>query len=190
MKKENKTTNILIVGVGGQGIVLASDILCLAAMYSGLDAKKSEIHGMSQRGGSVFAHVRYADKVYSPVIPEGEADILISLEELETLRWLNYTNKKTKIVFVKHRIMPSQTSIYPEGIESFLKKSFTEVITVDTNKITNELGSQKCINVALVGVISELLDLNKEALKHAIKELVPKGTEELNLKAFELGAKQ
>ncbi|HAS53817.1 MAG TPA: indolepyruvate oxidoreductase subunit beta, partial [Nitrospiraceae bacterium] len=110
----SKVTNVLLVGVGGQGIVLASDVLSLAALYAGHDVKTSEIHGMSQRGGSVFSHIRFGDKVCSPVIPEGRVDILVSLEEMETLRWLSYVNSDTRILFTKTRIHPPNGAGDPE----------------------------------------------------------------------------
>jgi len=107
--EEKLIHNVLFVGVGGQGIVLASDIMAHAAVLAGFDAKKSEIHGMSQRGGSVFSHVRFGEKVYSPMITEGSADILVSLEEMETLRWLDFANPRTQLIVVKTRILPVGT---------------------------------------------------------------------------------
>jgi len=185
--KNKDITNILFVGVGGQGIILASDILCLAAVYSGFDAKKSEIHGMSQRGGSVFAHVRFGRKVFSPVIPEGSAGILVSLEEMETLRWLQYTKPDTKILFVKNRILPSQEKTYPEGTESFLEKRYKNIIPVDPATISEKFGSLKVLNVVLLGVISVLTGLDRDCIVKALKENVPEGTVELNLSAFDFG---
>ena len=107
------TGNILIVGVGGQGTILASDILCAAAMNAGLDAKKSEIHGMSQRGGSVFSHVRYAPRVYSPVIPRGQVDIIVALEEMEAARWIDWLVPGGRLVVSGTRILPANVQTYP-----------------------------------------------------------------------------
>jgi len=119
-----KIHNVLMVGVGGQGVVLASDILSLAAMNAGYDVKKSEIHGMSQRGGSIFSFVRFGEAVSSPLIAEGQADLLVSMEEMETLRWLEYLNADTKLMVSKAHILPANATEYPAGIEEDLKKNF------------------------------------------------------------------
>jgi indolepyruvate ferredoxin oxidoreductase beta subunit len=187
MKIKSLKTDILMVGVGGQGIVLASDILCLAAMYGGLDAKKSEIHGMSQRGGSVFSHVRFAIKVYSPVIAAGSADILASLEESETLRWLGYTGKSTKIIYVNNRIPLSGSAAYPEGTADILKANYPGLLAVDPLTISTVLGGLKCLNVAMVGVISLFTGIERSFFERAIMELAPRGTEDMNIKAFDTG---
>jgi len=181
--------NVLIVGVGGQGTILASDILSQAAINSGFDAKKSEIHGMSQRGGSVFSHVRYGSKVYSPVIPLGKADILLSLEEMETTRWLSYTNPKTKVIIADTRILPQEVAVYPEGIINDLKSKYDSLYYIDTQKIFDEVNAPKSLNVSLLGVISNFIDIDIEAFKSAMEELVPKGTYEKNLEAFDYGRK-
>ncbi len=183
------TVNILIVGVGGQGTILASDILTEAAMISGYDAKKSEIHGMSQRGGSVFSHVRYGKKVYSPVIPEGKANILLSLEEMETLRWLSFTGKSTKVVVADTRILPQEVNNYPEGIIEDLKSNFSNCYHIDTKMISEAINSPKTLNVTLLGIISNFIDLEMPAYMKAIESLVPKGTFEKNMEAFEYGRK-
>ncbi|MFA5857470.1 MAG: indolepyruvate oxidoreductase subunit beta [Elusimicrobiota bacterium] len=183
-----KVTNILFSGVGGQGIILGSDIISLAAMYSGFDAKKSEIHGMSQRGGSVFSHVRYGNKVYSPVIPEGQADILVALEEMESLRWLEYVSPKTAVVYVKYRVLPANIEKYPEGIDAELRARFAKVVAVDPKELTQKIGNQKYLNVAILGVIAEMLEgITSDAWKSAITALVPKSTDAANLAAFEIG---
>jgi indolepyruvate ferredoxin oxidoreductase beta subunit len=177
--------DILLVGVGGQGIVLASDILCLAALYAGYDTKKSEIHGMSQRGGSVFSHVRFAKKVYSPVIAAGSANILASLEESETLRWLHYTNKNTTIIYVKARIPLGSSTLYPEGTEDFLKKQYRDRIAIDPECLCSPSGNPKTLNVSLVGTIAGLTGIDRKFFGQAIRELVPPGTQEINMSAFD-----
>lgn len=187
MNTSPRNTNVLMVGVGGQGIVLASDILCLAALYTGCDAKKSEIHGMSQRGGSVFSHVRFGAKVYSPVIAAGSADILASLEESETLRWLTYAGENSTVIFVKKRIPLSGGAAYPEGTEDLLKKHYRGVLAIDPDAIRAAAGSDKCINVALVGVIAALTGIEPAVFERAIRELAPRGTHDMNMKAFEAG---
>lgn len=180
-------TNILMVGVGGQGTVLSSDILTLAAMYDGHDAKKSEIHGMSQRGGSVFSHVRFGRQVHSPVIPEGEADVLLSLEELETLRWLDYLRPNAAIICLKERILPATITEYPDGIPEFLADKYPRSRFADPATLKNLLGNNKVLNVALLGMLSRLISVSIPSWTRAISELVPPGTQELNLKAFEIG---
>ena len=185
----NRIFNILIVGVGGQGIILASDILTLAAQYAGYDTKKSEIHGMSQRGGSVFSHIRFGEKVYSPVIPEGEVDILISLEEMETLRWLYYINENTKVFLLEEKIKPSNVKEYPTGIKEELMNHIKDVHYIDLNKINKLIKSLKFLNVALLGVISNFLDFQEKAWVSAIKENVPEKTFDDNWQAFLIGKK-
>jgi len=124
----SKITNILMVGVGGQGIMTASDLLAKAAMFDGHDVKKSEIHGMSQRGGSVFSHVRYGEKVFSPTIKKGEADILLSSEVIETVRWLSYANKDTKLILSNAYIKPDTVKEYPENVVETLKKDLRHLM--------------------------------------------------------------
>jgi len=185
--KTDKPANILFVGVGGQGIVLASDILALAAMYSGYDVKKSEIHGMSQRGGSVFAHVRFGKKVYSPMVAAGEADVIVSLEEMEALRWLGYSNDSTKIILVKARIIPANAGAYPEGTEGFLRHEFRDVTALDPSELAEKLGGPKFINVAALGALSKYIDVKPADVERAIRECVPRGSAENNIEAFDFG---
>ncbi len=176
-----------MVGVGGQGTVLSSDMLALAALYDGHDVKKSEIHGMSQRGGAVFSHVRFGDKVFSPVIPEGEADVLLSLEEMETLRWLDYLKPEGHIVCLREIIVPANAKPYPANIEQFLREHYPQVHFADPKTLKAALGNVKVMNVALLGLLSKLLDISSGAWEKAISELAPAGTQELNQKAFTLG---
>jgi indolepyruvate ferredoxin oxidoreductase beta subunit len=185
----NSVHNILMVGVGGQGIILASDILTLAAMYAGHDAKKSEIHGMSQRGGSVFSHIRYGEKVHSPTIAEGEADILFSLEEMETLRWLNYAGTHSIVIALRTRIKPAMVEQYPEGIEEELRRRCKTLKYIEPEQLRGEIENVKYFNVALLGVLAELLDLPEESWRRAIEERVPKGSFEGNWKAFQAGTR-
>ncbi|MEI8248192.1 MAG: indolepyruvate oxidoreductase subunit beta [Lentisphaerota bacterium] len=183
----NKITNILMIGVGGQGTVLSSNILSLAAMFDGHDVKKNEIHGMSQRGGSVFSHIRFGKKVYSPVIPEGEADVLFALEEVETLRWLQFLKPSGSIICLDEKIMPSNQTSYPEGALEFLKRNYKDLYILDPQILKKELNNVKVLNVALLGALSKMLDISDNSWIKAIRELVPAGTEELNIKAFEAG---
>lgn len=186
-QKLDKNFNILIIGVGGQGIILASDVITKAAMFSGHDAKKSEIHGMSQRGGSVFSHVRFGKKVFSPVIPQKEVDLLISFEEMETLRWLDYINDKSKVVFTKTEILPLETKDYPQGIEEELRKHCKDVVVIDPDELIKKIGKPKFLNTAILGVASKFIDIKEEGWKESIKEEVPNGTFDDNWSAFITG---
>ncbi len=186
----DKNFNILIVGVGGQGIILASDIITKAALFSGCDAKKSEIHGMSQRGGSVFSHIRFGKKVYSPVIPEKEVDLLISLEEMETLRWLDFINDNGKIVLSESRIIPLESKEYPSNALEEVKKHNKNVTVIKPNELLKKIGKPKFLNTAIIGASSNFLDIDENSWKKAIKEEVPAGTFDENWEAFDIGRKE
>jgi indolepyruvate ferredoxin oxidoreductase beta subunit len=183
----NGDTNVLMVGVGGQGIITASNILTKAAMHAGLDAKKSEIHGMSQRGGSVFSHIRFGEEVFSPTISHGEADVLFSLEIMETLRWLEYARRDTVIIASKQRINPAEVDKYPEGVEKELTKRSSNVILVDPKDLKASIENAKFANVALLGVLSTRIALSEDAWKASIEELIPEEFVEGNWKAFQFG---
>jgi len=176
-----------MVGVGGQGIILSSNILSLAAMREGNDVKKSEIHGMSQRGGSVFSHIRFGEKVYSPVIPAGEVDILLSLEALETLRWAEYTSENTNVIYMKDHILPAGLETYPEGVEDEISKVFKNVKSIDPKDLKGKLENVKSTNVALLGMLSKHIPIKQASWEYAIEKCVPKGTFDVNLAAFETG---
>lgn len=184
-----KINNVLMVGVGGQGIILSSNIFSLAIMKEGHDIKKSEIHGMSQRGGSVFSHVRYGEKVYSPVIPKGEAEIIFALETMEVLRWSEFAHKDAKVIYLKNDILPSTVDTYPEGIEEEIKRLFPDSISITQETLKEDGINAKMVNVALLGAMSQYLEIKEESWKEAIEELVPEGTFELNMAAFEVGKK-
>ncbi len=181
--------NILIVGVGGQGTILAGDILAEAAMLRGYDVKKSEIHGMSQRGGSVFCHVRFGEKIYSPVIPKGETDYLISLEEMESLRWIEYLNHDSKIIMLRHRILPDTAETYPEGIIEALKQKFSNFSSFDPKIIAERIGNTKVLNSFALGVLSKTTDIEETHWLTSLEKWVPRGTFEDNKKAFLEGVK-
>ncbi|MDD5596327.1 MAG: indolepyruvate oxidoreductase subunit beta [Victivallaceae bacterium] len=187
--KTSKVMNVLMVGVGGQGIITAGNMLSLAAMNAGYDVKKSEIHGMSQRGGSVFCHVRFGEKVASPVIPVGEADILVSLEEMETLRWLDFPAPGGKVICLKNRILPHGVENYPEDTATELKKHGLDYMELLPADLTAATGSAKTVNVAVLGIVAGFLDIPEDAWKKAVAELAPAGTADLNLYAFEQGRK-
>jgi len=181
-----KAYNILMVGVGGQGIVLASDVLCLAAMNAGFDAKKSEIHGMSQRGGSIFSFVRFGEQIHSPVISEGGADMLVSLEEMETLRWLRYTHKDTSLLVSNTRILPAEVAReeYPQGVMEALEAQFKDVRRIDASGAARELGNPKYLNTFILGIVSRGLPMTEEQWTSAIRDAVPEKHFEKNLEAF------
>ncbi len=182
--------SIILVGVGGQGTILASKLLTAGLMEAGYDVKMSEIHGMSQRGGAVSTDVRYGDKVESPVIEVGGADILVSFEKMEALRWLKYLKKDGKAVINDFQInsMPilSGKAEYPEGIiEEISSKVETKVIKAA--KLAEELGNQKVMNVILLGTIIKLMNLEAINWEKIIRENVKEKFVDLNLKALKTG---
>lgn len=186
------TKNIMIVGVGGQGSVLASKLLGNLLTSQGFDVKVSEVHGMSQRGGSVVTYVKYGDKVYSPVIEKGEADFIVSFEILETARWLEYLKPDGQIVTSTQQIdpMPVLTGVmkYPEKLLEKIKATGLKVDALDCLKLAEEAGSSKAVNLVLLGKLSHYFnDIKPEAWQEAMEACVPPKFLELNKKAFELG---
>lgn len=183
--------SIMIVGVGGQGTLLASRLLGNALIRKGYDVKISEVHGMSQRGGSVVTYVKYGDKVSSPIIEKGEADIILSFEQLEAARWLPYLKPSGKMVVNTQTIDPMPVVIgaawYPGGIIESLKNAGADVLAVDALRMALEAGTPKAVNVALIGVMAKHTEIPKDVWIDTIKETVPEKFLELNLKAFELG---
>ena len=186
-----ETKNIMIVGVGGQGSLLASRILGNAVLLKGYDVKVSEVHGMSQRGGSVVTYVKYGDKVASPVICRGEADIIMSFELLEAARWLPYLKKGGVVITNTQQINPmpviTGAAEYPEDLAEKMRAAGAKVIAADALAIAREAGSEKAVNVALIGLMAHALGFDRETLIEAIRMSVPPKFLELNLKAFELG---
>jgi indolepyruvate ferredoxin oxidoreductase beta subunit len=188
MSDTDKVFNILLVGVGGQGIVLAGDIIAGAAVAEGYDAKKSEIHGMSQRGGPVFCHVRFGKKIYSPLIPKGGADALISLEELETLRWIEYVSpERTSVFFMDEKISPHGLAAYPETVEEDIRASAKKIVRLPKALLAAKTGNVKLLNTAVLGVVSVKTPLKKESWLSAILARVPAAMRDDNIKAFEAG---
>jgi indolepyruvate ferredoxin oxidoreductase beta subunit len=186
-----KVTNILLVGVGGQGILLASEILSEAFMLAGFDVKKSEIHGMSQRGGSVVSHVRYGKEVFSPIVPEGEGDILFGFELLETFRYLNLMKKRAAVIANDLCIPPpsvlSGNESYPEGLAERIRALHPDFLLVDGMKLAKDAGNPKAANTALLGAVSKRLDIPEDFWMKAIEKLVPPKAFEVNRKAFQAG---
>ena len=185
-----KTTSIMIVGVGGQGTLLASKLLGNVLLGAGYDVKLSEVHGMSQRGGSVVTYVRYGDRVYSPIVDQGEADYILSFEIRESARWISYLKKGGKLITNTQKTWPmpviTGAMTYPENIVEKLSR-MADVQAVDALKLATEAGSPKAVNVVLIGVLSKLMDIPEEAWQKAIDETVPARFLELNKKAFALG---
>lgn len=184
------TKNIMIVGVGGQGTLLASRILGNTVIEEGYDVKVSEVHGMSQRGGSVVTYVKYGDKVYSPIIDRGEADIILAFELLEALRALPYLKKGGKIIVNTQSIDPMPVitgmSSYPENIVEKLSKK-VNTLPIDALNLAKQAGNMKAVNVVLIGVMAKSTDIPYEKWIEIIKKTVPEKFLDVNLKAFELG---
>ncbi|MDH3997508.1 MAG: indolepyruvate oxidoreductase subunit beta [Desulfuromonadales bacterium] len=186
-------TNILMAGVGGQGTLLASEILSEVLMQGGYDVKKAEVHGMAQRGGSVVSHVRFGPKVYSSIIPEGDADVLFGFELLETYRYLSLVKKSGTVIVNNLRIAPPSVALgvaeYPEDIESKLGDYVDNVRVVNGLELAEQAGNPRTVNTVLLGALSRTLAPSHEQWVAAIKALVPERFLEVNLNAFELGRK-
>jgi indolepyruvate ferredoxin oxidoreductase, beta subunit len=187
----SRITNILLAGVGGQGTLLASEVLSEGLMLAGFDVKKSEIHGMSQRGGSVTSHVRFGKKVFSPLIPEGEVDILFGFELLETYRYLPMLRADGVVIVNDLKIMPAPVAMgqefYPADIPAKLGAAVADTKVVNGMAMAAEAGDVRTINIVLVGVLARRLGLSLELWRLALEKLVPGRFLEENLKAFDLG---
>ena len=187
-----ETTNIMIVGVGGQGTLLAGKLLGTVLMAQGYDVKVSEVHGMSQRGGSVVTYVRFGDKVYSPVIDKGEADIIVSFEKLEAARWLEYLKPGGQIITNTQEIEPMPVIIgaaqYPDGLVEKMQAAGAKVDAQDFLAIAESAGSAKAVNIALMGRLSNYFpEISNEEWQKAMEACVPPKFLELNQRAFEMG---
>ncbi len=185
------TKSIMIVGVGGQGTLLASRLLGNALLSQGYDVKISEVHGMSQRGGSVVTYVKYGESVDSPIIEKGEADIILSFEQLEAARWLPFLKQGGKIIVNTQKIDPmpviTGAATYPDAVIDKLKATGADVLAVDALHYALEAGTAKAVNVALIGVMARQTDIPENVWLDTIKSTVPEKFLELNLKAFSLG---
>lgn len=189
----SETKNILLVGVGGQGTILASKILSAGLLEAGYDVKMSEIHGMSQRGGNVSTQIRFGEKVYSPIIGKGEADIIVAFETMEALRWISYLKVGGKMVINDHEIpsVPIQMGVakYPEGVLEDLA-SKADVSIFKASEIAEELGNPKTMNIVLLGALVKALNMPHIDWEKAIRDNVKKGFEDINIQAFYAGAAQ
>ncbi len=183
--------NVLMSGVGGQGVLVASDILILVAMHAGLDAKKSEIHGMAQRGGSVVSQVRYGKKIYSPLIQTGAVDVILAFERLEAIRYLDYLKMDGIVIINDQQITPLSVFFsnipYPKNIKEICKNKTDHIILVDGVTIAEQIGNPRTINSVLLGALANFLEFDEEHWMKAIVQRVPPKTVELNRKAFEAG---
>jgi len=186
-----KVHSILFAGVGGQGILRASDIMCMVMMEAGLDVKKSEVHGMAQRGGCVNSDVRYGTKVYSPLAEAGSGEILISFEKMEALRYLKFLRNNASIIVNTEEIYPPTVNtgdaLYPVDVIGFLKKHYPKVIAFNAAELAQKAGNIKAANVVLLGALSNLLNVDKSIWESVIKQSFPRKLVKLNLDAFQMG---
>ena len=187
----SKIISVMIAGVGGQGTVLASKILGLAAMKAGLDVKQSEIHGMSQRGGSVVTHVRFGDKVHSPLVTKGNADVIMAFEELEALRYLPYLKKAGVIITNTQKMLPmpviTGAALYPERPPEEIANLGAKVVALDASGVGLSLGDARAANVVLLGVLAGALPFTDQIWYEAIKESLKPDLVAMNLAAFKAG---
>ena len=191
MRVANEVKSILFAGVGGQGILRASDILCMVMMEAGMDVKKSEVHGMAQRGGCVTSHVRFGRKVYSPIAKKGDVDVLVSFEKLEALRYLDFLKPQCSIVINDKELYPPSVNLgdahYPDNIIEIIKKSFKSVTVVNASSIAIKAGDIRAENTALLGVLSHSLKLDISLWEKVIRKTFPEKAIAANLKAFHMG---
>ncbi len=189
MKSEVKS--ILMAGVGGQGVLRASDILCQVMMESGLDVKKSEVHGMAQRGGCVTSHVRYGQKVHSPLAKKGDVEILMAFEKLETLRYLDYLEPGGIVIINDEQMNPPSVNLgaaaYPDTVVPIVRERFPSVIVVNAPELANRAGNHRTVNTVLLGVLSKYLKIEEKQWEKGIRDAFPPKTLEANIKAFHLG---
>lgn len=185
------TKNVIIVGVGGQGTILASKVLAGVAMAGGMDIKVSEIHGMAQRGGSVVTQVRYGREVFAPTITPGTADVILAFEKLEALRWVHYLKKEGTVIVNSQELYPlpvlTGSVQYPSDIVDRIRGRAPRTIQVDALKIAEDCGSTRVVNVVLLGVLAPLLEEDLDIWREVIKKTVPSRTVDVNLAAFEEG---
>ncbi len=186
--------NILISGVGGQGVLLTSKIIAEAALLAGLDVKQSEVHGMAQRGGSVLSQVRFGEQVFSPIVAEGEADLLIGFEPLETARYLHFLKGGGAVIYNTRTIGTIGVSIgaeqYPSDVNDLIRAGASSVIPFDGTQLAVEAGDKRSLNLVLLGAALSFLPLKEQFIEQAIVNTVPKKVLEINQKAFAAGKKQ
>jgi indolepyruvate ferredoxin oxidoreductase beta subunit len=188
---EDRVYNVLIVGVGGQGIILASDVLGKVAARHGYEVKKNEIHGMAQRGGSVSSHVRFGKSVSSPIIKMGEADVLLSFEQIETLRYFPYLSEDGNVIVNDHKILPPAVFTgkqeYPQDVIGKIKEKVPATVVVDALKVAEKIGNPRVVNVIFLGILSKYLDIPPETYEEVLKESLKPKLIDINIKAFREG---
>ena len=188
---DSKVRSILFAGVGGQGILRASDIMCMAMMEAGFDVKKSEVHGMAQRGGCVTSHVRYGKKVYSPLAETGRIETLVSFEKMEALRYLKFLSKDASIILNTEEIYPPAVNMgeseYPNDVIDFLRNHYPKVIALNAANLAQKAGNIRAANVVLLGAVSNLMNIEKSVWESVIKKSFPQKLVKLNLDAFQMG---
>lgn len=184
----DKVMNLFLCGVGGQGILLASEVISSACMQAGFDVKQSEVHGMAQRGGSVISHIRFGKKVYSPLIEAGDADIVVSFEMLEALRYLPYMNSRTKVIVNTQKILPSPVATgmdrYPDDVLDQLKQRQLSVFPMDAFAIAQAIGETRAVNMVLVGALSAFLPIGEDIFMQVIEKRIPEKIRKVNVDAF------
>ncbi|MBI5631973.1 MAG: indolepyruvate oxidoreductase subunit beta [Nitrospirae bacterium] len=184
----DKVMNLFLCGVGGQGILLASEVISSACMNAGFDVKQSEVHGMAQRGGSVISHIRFGRKVYSPLIEAGSADLVVSFEMLEALRYLPYMNKDTKVIVNTQKILPAPVATgmdtYPADVFAQLSQRGLSLFPVDAFDIAQSIGETRAVNMVLVGALSAFLPLDEQTFMQVIEKRLPEKIRKVNIEAF------
>jgi indolepyruvate ferredoxin oxidoreductase, beta subunit len=188
---ENRVTNILLVGVGGQGIILASEIMSDVFLAAGFDTKKSEVHGMAQRGGSVSTHVRFGEKVYSPLIKDGEVDIFMAFEELEALRYLSVLRPNAAILLNEERLNPPSVSLgneaYPADVSAVLSQRSGQFKAIPGRDLAVKAGDVRAVNIVLLGALSRVLSIPEDVWLDPIVRRFPPKAEAINRRAFNFG---
>lgn len=187
-----KTHDILFVGVGGQGVLLAAEITALAAVHSGYDVKQTEVHGVSQRGGSVETHVRFGAKVWSPIVTPGKTDVVVGLEKLEGLRFAHYAEPTTGVILVNdHEIIPGSVKdadeIYPHDAIERMRRIGCVVLPMEASRVARDLGDGRMANVVMLGAMASFLPITEEAWIETLNRRLPEKVREPNLKAFAAG---
>ena len=185
--------NILFCGVGGQGILLASEVTTYSLLATGMEVRKSEVHGMAQRGGSVTAHVRYGEKVYSPLISLGEADIIVAFEMMEAVRYLPYMHSGSQVIVNTHKIYPPPVATgkmdYPENVLDELTSRNIRVKELDAFEVARKVGEVRAVNIAMVGAMSTYMAIGKQVFLDVMNERIPERFREANINAFLEGRK-
>lgn len=191
MAGKNETVNLIFSGVGGQGVLLATELICGAALQAGMDVKKSEIHGMAQRGGSVVSHVRYGEKVYSPIIEKGTADVVVSFELLEAARYLEFLRPGGMVIVNDLRLAPMPVltgkAEYPTDLDQRLADKAQKVYKLPAQDVANRIGNKNVVNVVILGALSKLLEFDEAHWKDVLEKRVPERFLDVNRVAFKEG---